>query len=495
MEMQFQKTVVPYLQTVTQQMQTQEQTQQVRLSDAMPDVGRVVASWGQVLLKGKEWRSDSFCVSGGVKAWVLYAPEDGTQVRCVESWLPFQMKWDLPDVQQDGTVVACPMPTVVEARMLSDRKLMVRANVRIMACAMVAGEKAIYVPKELPQDMQMLCNTYPMRLPVEAGEKAFEMEDNIALPPAEQPVETLLRYCMEIVLSESKLVADKLVFRGVAHLHLLYMGTDSRLHSWNTELPFSQYAQLEEAYESCAEAKICFGVTALEMDPAEDGTFQLKTGITAQYVIYDQKQVSVVQDMYSPTRTVDLKFEQLQLPAVLDETNRNVRVDITPETIPLQTVDTVFVPDVPQMHRENGDVHIRLGGILHLLGINEDGGLYNENCHWEDTLSIPAGELSDVCVHLHSDTLHQSTGTGMRTELQLNLMTTMGQPMSVVTGAELEEAKQPDPNRPGLILRRLGQESLWELAKRTGSTVEAIQKLNGLQQEPAADKMLLIPIM
>ena len=71
MEIQFQKTVVPYLQTLTHQMQTQEQTQQVRLSDAMPDVGRVVASWGQVLLRGKEWRSDSFCVSGGVKAWVL----------------------------------------------------------------------------------------------------------------------------------------------------------------------------------------------------------------------------------------------------------------------------------------------------------------------------------------------------------------------------------------------------------------------------------------
>ena len=495
MEIQFQKTVVPYLQTLTHQLQTQEQTQQVRLSDAMPDVGKVVASWGQVLLRGKEWRSDSVCVSGGVKAWVLYAPEDGSQPRCVESWLPFQMKWDMPDAQMDGTVIACPTPTVVEARMLSDRKLMVRANVRIMACAMVSAEAAIYTPADLPQDVQALRNTYPMQLPVEAGEKAFEMEETFSLPSSEQPIETLLRYTLEPVLAESKLVADKLVLRGIAHLRMLYMGTDGRLHSWGTELPFSQYAQLEEQYEPGAQAKICFGVTALELEPVEDGALMLKAGLTAQYVICDQKGIMVVQDMYSPNRSMNLTFEQLQLPSILDEMDRSVRAEVTPETMPLQTVDAVFLPDVPEVYREDGNVHAKLGGTLQLLGINEEGELYCENCHWEDAVSIPVGEQADTHIYLHNIGTPQNTGSGMRAELQLGALTTLQQPMRVVIGAELGDMTEPDPNRPSLILRRLGDESLWDLAKRTGSTVEAIQKLNGLQQEPAMDQMLLIPII
>jgi len=494
-EIQFQKSVVPYLKTLTRQLQTQEQTQQVRLSDAMPDVGRVVASWGQVLLRGKEWRSDSFTVSGGVKAWVLYAPEDGTQPRCVESWLPFQMKWDMPDAQRDGTVVACPMPVMVEARMLSDRKLMVRANVRIMACAMMPDEAVIHTPVELPQDVQILCNTYPMCLPVEAGEKAFEMEETISLPSSEQPIETLMRYTLEPALTECKLVADKLVMRGTAHLRLMYMGTDGRLHSWGTELPFSQYAQLEEQYESGAEAKLCFGVTALEMESVEDGDWMLKAGITAQYVIWDQKQIVVAQDMYSPNRSVNLSSAQLQFPALLDEQNRSIRADLTPETMPLQTIDTVFLPDVPQMQREEDNLQARLSGTLQMLGINEEGELYCENCRWEDALTIPVAEGTDTQIHLHSMGVSQSAGAGMRAELQLGTLTTMQQPMSVVCGAELGEMTEPDPNRPSLILRKLGDESLWELAKRTGSTVEAIQKLNNLQQEPATDQMLLIPII
>ena len=37
-------------------------------------------------------------------------------------------------------------------------------------------------------------------------------------------------------------------------------------------------------------------------------------------------------------------------------------------------------------------------------------------------------------------------------------------------------------------------DELWELAKATNSTVEAIRKANGLTGQPSADQMLLIPI-
>ena len=46
LEIQFNKTVVSGLRTVLQQLQSAEQTQEVRLPEEMPDIGRVVACWG-----------------------------------------------------------------------------------------------------------------------------------------------------------------------------------------------------------------------------------------------------------------------------------------------------------------------------------------------------------------------------------------------------------------------------------------------------------------
>ncbi len=67
--------------------------------------------------------------------------------------------------------------------------------------------------------------------------------------------------------------------------------------------------------------------------------------------------------------------------------------------------------------------------------------------------------------------------------------------MTMVTALEMGEAAEPDPGRPSLILRRAGDKSLWQLAKAYGSAVESIKEANQLEDEPPADKMLLIPVL
>jgi hypothetical protein len=67
--------------------------------------------------------------------------------------------------------------------------------------------------------------------------------------------------------------------------------------------------------------------------------------------------------------------------------------------------------------------------------------------------------------------------------------------IGMLTALHLGEVTAADPNRPSLILRRSGDNDLWEIAKECGSTVEAICKANGLTGEPEENKMLLIPIV
>ena len=63
--------------------------------------------------------------------------------------------------------------------------------------------------------------------------------------------------------------------------------------------------------------------------------------------------------------------------------------------------------------------------------------------------------------------------------------------------AELEWGPEDQPNqqRPSLIVRRAGGESLWDIAKKSGSTVAAIRSANKLQEEPKPGQMLLIPVL
>ena len=66
--------------------------------------------------------------------------------------------------------------------------------------------------------------------------------------------------------------------------------------------------------------------------------------------------------------------------------------------------------------------------------------------------------------------------------------------LSMVTGLELGDLEEPDPNRPSIVLCRAGERSLWEIAKEAGAVLQDILDANELSGEPEREQMLLIPI-
>ena len=498
MELQFNKTVVPCLKSVMREVQTQEQTQEVKLTDGMPYIGRVLASWGQLLIRGKEWRSGGMSVSGGVMVWVLYAPEEGGEPRCVETWLPFQMKWDFPDTERDGMICIDPLLRGVDARSVSARKLMVRAGIGILGEAMISSDVEVFSPGELPEDVHILKNAYPMLLPREAGEKAFVLDMALSLPASAPGLEKLIRYELQTELAEQKIVADKLVFRGMATLHILYQGIDGQLYGWDFEAPFSQYAELDKEYDTDATARVSFAVTSVELEQGEEENLGLKAGLTGQYVVYDRPVIELVEDAYSPNRPVIPQMSNLRIPAVLDTHTETVHADQTVDINGTRAVDVTFYPDHPRLHREGDKVAAELSGVFQLLGYDENGQLQSASSRWEENWALDADEDASMEVAVQPSGKPQvTTGSGsasVRTDLLLNARTTSEQGLPMVAGVELGEFSEPDPNRPSLILRRADRDRLWDIAKQTGSTVEAIQKANNLQQEPVGGQILLIPV-
>lgn len=498
MEIQFHKTACPYLQQLKRELQYQEQTQEIRLADGMPDIGKVIGAWGQPLIRSKEWRSGGMGVSGGVMAWVLYEPEEGGQPQSVEAWLPFQLKWDLPDAERDGTIHAACLLKSVDARTTSARKLMVRASVGVMGEAFVPGQAQIPEAVQLPDDVQLLKRTYPVCLPAESGERHFELEEEITLQGSIPPVSRLIYYTVQPEITEQKVMASKVVFRGSVLLHVLYASEDGLLHSTNFDFPFSMYSELEKDYDEDAVTWINPIVTGLELDIDPEGKLRMKAGLAGQYVISARQMIQVVEDAYSPSRVVMPNTEQLCLPMILDDYNQTLHAEQTVDVQGKQEVDIAFYPDHPRLLHDVGSAEMEFLGHFQMLYYDEAGTLQSILPRWEETQSIPISENSRIEASVLPTGRPQGSLSGgnaaVRGDILVNSRTVGLQGINVVTGLELGEPLTKDPNRPSLLLRRFDKQSLWDLAKETGTTVEAIQAANRLQEEPAYNKVLLIPM-
>lgn len=498
MDLQFQKTICTCLDAVICEVQNGEQTQEMRISDGMPDIGRILAAWGQPVLRSKEWRADSIAVNGGILAWVLYAPEDGTEPRCVDSWIPFQMKWDLPEDCQEGQIRIQLLPRFVDARSVSARKVLFRVGVAALVQAYAPVQAQLWNAETVPEDVQLLRKRYPVRMFVEAGEKSFLMDEDIAMPGSVPQPEKLIYYTLRPEISDQKVMGDKVVFRGNGNLHILYRSEEGQLHSWDFQLPFSQYADLRDSFPAEARAEVALCTTSLELELDDEGHLRLKCGITGQYLVDNQMLVEVIEDAYSPLRELQMERGTAAIPAELDSRTQTVFPE---QTIPADVnlaADIVLMPDFPRQYRMDDSVRMEIPAVFQVLYYDENGALQGASGRWEGSHTIMTDSNTRTTVIPRSASEPQmSLSDGAMTlkgEIPLFMISATKQEIPMVTGLALGELQEPDPGRPSLILQRAGKQHLWEIAKSSGSTVAAIRKANNLQEEPEPGQMLLIPV-
>lgn len=310
-------------------------------------------------------------------------------------------------------------------------------------------------------------------------------------------MEQLICWRLNPAVQDQRVLADKAVMRGNGNLHVVYRSKNGQLHGWDFEVPFSQYAQLQQEYGNEARLDLALMPTALELELLEDGTLSLKGGIAAQYLITDKEPVTLIEDAYSPERELIVRQENLTPPVILENRKENIFGE---QTLPIRAnvpVDVQFLPDFPRRKSVDGGMELEYPGQFQVLYYAEDGHLQAANARWEGTQNLPAGEssgISAVPLGTEAQAVAGSTGLYMKVEIPVALTADTLQPIPMVTGIELGSERKADPGRPSLILRRAGQDRLWDIAKATGSTMDKIRRVNGLSGEPLPDQMLLIPV-
>ena len=495
MQLQWDRTQIPAMGTLVQGVQNQEQTLEVRLGEDMPDIGYIICGWGQPLLRGKEWHADGIGVSGGIMVWILYGPEDGSAPRCVEGWLPFQLKWNLPPTERDGTICCDIRLRGVDARVLSARKMMLRAQISALGEALVPTEVEYVSCGETPQHIQLDKRTYPVLLRAEAGEVAIVVDEDIPVPGV-RPMK-IISCTLESKLTEQKVVGSRVIFRGECSIHLNYFGEEGEIHSCDLRAPFAQYAQLDRDYDKQTAVEALIAVSSLEPELTEEG-LRLKCTLVCQYKILEQHRIEAVQDAYSTKHEIELTLHSATIPTVLDQRTERRSIQQTGPGEMGQIIDTCLYMEQPVMRRNGNNVDMLLPGSVQVLSRDANGAYHGNTIRFADQWSLYAEDhtaLQWIAAAMDRPrALSGGEGIEVQCDLELQLCATAYQTIPQIGEIRVGQEKQMSRERPSMILRRPGDASLWELAKQYGSTVEQIRQANGLEDGIPKDKMLLIPI-
>ncbi len=455
--------------------------------DGSPDVGKILTVRGWLLLKGKEPGPRGLSLSGEARAAVLYASEDGRSLGAVRMASPFELTLETDAALPEALPQVSLSLEAAEARALNPRRL--AADFAVSAEGEAFRRGSLCVDQGLPEGdwpgLHLLETQGETWALTGLGEKSFALREQFAFPAGEACPVSLTGEEIAFRTLDCQQVGDRAVLKGELLLTvwgLTETGTPLRR---TFTAPFSQLLSAGEGSPERFRVRMEPCETWLELTKSLEGEVLLDAEIhaAAQLCAWSRTELRCVDDAYS---------NRCACETLREEQPRLLRLEH--EKALLRAEKSLDLP---------GDLE-ELDAVLPLLGsVERDGSraalsldlLYRDG---EGCFAAARRSLELEGEKLPEDALFQSVrlldcrtrreGDTLRVtaEAELCLQRRESRRASVVTGLSLGEERAEAA--PDLTLALRGEESLWELARDYGSSVELILGCN----EPE-ESLLLIP--
>ena len=496
MEVNLKREAIQYCTPVYSDTLSREETLETVVSDTLPDIARILDVDAAVYLRSKTLQQGSIRIEGSIRGTVLYIGEDSERLQKIETELPVVFSAEAEGAEDTDTMAANVCVSSADAKLLNPRKIQFRAGV----CAAVVVYRS--VTAELPAEAEQtpglytLTDTKTVSFLSGVEEKSFLVSDEAELPAGCPPMEKLLGYSHTESVDELKQVGGKMILQGTVRLDTLYLaaGDDAPQHQI-FRIPFSQILDIANGKAELSTVILTSGGCYLEPLSGSDGitSLHLELHLCARTLCRSETEIRYIADAYSLKSTCRLKTDTVRTlgaarPAVLRQSVREtLETPDSPKEIVYARVTAAFPTCA-----ENG---ISENICVRVLYRTQRGSLSSMSRVL--TLTFENGESTGMTLPetARFGEIYAAAGDNaveLRCPVELSINAAAASEFTYVSEMELEENEMTEETeRPSLIVIRLGTESLWNVAKKFGSTCELIEAANPGAVNPG--DLILIP--
>ncbi|MDE7242634.1 MAG: DUF3794 domain-containing protein [Oscillospiraceae bacterium] len=505
MELNFKKAGHDYYEPLHFAPFTCETMRETIVPDSCGDIARIVDTTGLVCLTNCELTGDGrFCASGSVEASVLYIPEKEDGPRALHFQIPFQCygegqgpaDCEFLDIRGDLHSI--------DTRVLNPRKVLTRASLILYpsGCRHASLSVCTEMSDESEGTIQLLQEKKETRVVAGVREKEFTFSEELPLSPGRGGAEEILSARFDVRGTDSKLIGNKLVVKGLISASVLYREGGGRLALLQQDLPFSQIidgAGFDEECESEAAYRLLSAECQIGGESGSDDAYMLTVTLLlrARVTVWRGEEVAFIADLYSTAAPVSCQMMEMELTEDAQKSTRRQNVRELLETgVPVKSVlDTEIGCGDVQIN--GGEMKIAVWARCLYLDENDVLGSARREFMVSGELpeGSPAAEGEAAC---HGDIITNITPEGieLRFPLECTVSASNRRRYICVSGGETTEEEQDREVMPSLILRKLGkEETLWSVAKQYRTTCKGILEVNDLTEESQVpyDRLLLIP--
>ena len=459
--------------------------------DSKPDILNTICTSGVVCVYKKEVLEEKVRIDGNINNYIMYLADDAQdKVRGINTSLDFS---ETIPVSNSKEGMNCSIETnlkSIECKVINGRKIGIKATLEIIIKIYAREDIEIINDIQNAEGIQMLKEDLRVNSLVGTGENKIYAKDTISIDTIDNLAE-ILKINIQIGDRDVKVSYNKILTKADAKIKLIYLTEDNRINSVEAKIPIVGFIDIPNVTEE----NICdieYEIKNIVIKPnnAEEHSIYIEIEVGVSAIVYEEKQINLIQDLYSPCE--NLEFNKKKITTITNkqtrQETRQIREKIKLDGIGKKTIKDVDI--VPVIEKQD----IMSSKIIYTGTIEMNFTLVDQELQIDTRRAkVPfeyiiegIEDAENTSTKLDIEVSNQDFIIQDGEIVTANIDLVMNHDMYKSTNMNLMNEIQTNGERETqdysivLYIVKKG-DTLWEIAKRYGSTIDDIIKTNGIE--------------
>ena len=482
----------------------------ITLPEYCPDILRILKCQLIPRTNSHSLSGNRLSIDGSAILRILYIDEKEAQVHSYEQVCPFNKPVDVNNASDNSIIELECEPDYVNCRAINQRRLDI--NAALILKINISTIKDVQILSSASGNGIQTKTENVEALTVKGfAQKTITVDETLELSRSDYAVAQLIRYDGFVLLNDVKVITNKLLVKGELTIKMLYTADDKsgKIESLSHTLPISQIIDVD-GLDDTDKCRVNLKLSSLDLSLRSDSNGELRQAdiiakISVIAVSAQNVGFQVIKEAYSVKCALDAEKSDMTFVSLAENINDTslLRNSLDVASIGINSVTDMWINTITSNSSINGNKLKIFGNISLSLLVTDSSNqaVYLERqVEFENYYDINGDYNDNKCditinVNAIDYILHGNDKIDIRMELKTDCVLYRLCQKNIIVKIEPNSLENTLTSPCALTIYFCDKnESVWDIAKKYNTTVDAIMSENELDCETIEQpRMLMIP--